>query len=525
MDVAAERGLRFRHQTGAAGRFFLPETMGAGGAFLDFDGDGWTDVFLVQSGVLPGQPGAPGRNALFRNRGDGRFEEVPDAGGAGESGYGMGCCAADIDNDGDTDLLVTGFQGCRLFRNDGGRFRDITAASGITDRAWAASAAFGDYDRDGRVDLYVANYVAYDLRTAAPCHNPDGTLGYCPPEVFPATVDRLYRNLGGGRFADVTASSGVPAVRTRGLGVLFVDYDQDGYPDIYVACDQSPNVLWHNERNGRFRNVAVEQAAAYDDRGQIMNGMGVDFADPDGDGDQDGVVANFSGQPNSFFENLGDRRGFAFRSGESGLGLPSVPLLGFGCNFLDYDSDGAVDLFVANGHVNPAIAESVPGVAYAEPASLYRNGGAGRFTLVPPQEGRGLWRSRVSRGSAVADFDHDGAPDLLVTNSGDAVELFRNQAAPGKHWLTVRLEGVRSNRSAVGALVRVQTDRVQTREVRAGSSYLSQSDLALTFGLGLAEAARSVEVRWPSGLKSTLASVPGGQILELREPVSDVRTR
>lgn len=518
LDVAEQAGIRFRHETGARGRYHLPETMGAGCAFFDYDGDGWTDIYLMQSGALPGDPPLAGaQSRLFRNTGSGSFEEVPGAAGLDGPGYGMGCCAADIDNDGDLDVFTTSYGGVALYRNDGGRFRNVTEAAGVATSGWGASAAFGDYDRDGFVDLFISRYVEYDLRTAASCNTPRGGLGYCPPEVFPATTDRLFRNRGNGTFEDVTARSGVGSVQTRGLGVVFLDYDRDGFPDIFVACDQSPNVLWHNQGNGTFRNRAVEAAVAFDNGGRIMNGMGVDFSDTDHDGDMDGVVANFSGQPNSFFRNLGGSGGFEFRSTESGLGIPSVPLLGFGCNFLDFDGDGWDDLFVANGHVNDAIAESVPGVTYAQPASLYQNRD-GSFRPVPEQPGKSLWRSRVSRGSAVADYDRDGAPDLLVTNSGEKAELFRNQAQLGKRWLTVRLEGRRSNRAGIGALVSITTDTVQTREVRAGSSYLSQNDLALTFGLGTTEVARKVAVTWPSGRSSRLENVPGGQVLLVREP-------
>ncbi|HEU4753225.1 MAG TPA: CRTAC1 family protein, partial [Armatimonadota bacterium] len=474
---------------------------------------------LLQGAPLPGRGPDPSlHTALFHNEGGGRFAEVTRGSGLVFNGFAMGCCAADIDNDGDPDVFISGFGRSALFRNDGGgRFTDITRKAGVEDPGWGASAAFADYDRDGLVDLFVSRYVEYDPATAPGCRSPSGGPGYCPPEVYPATPDRLYRNRGDGVFEDVTRRAGISAEKTRGLGVLWTDFDQDGYPDIFVACDQSPNVLWHNRRNGTFENVGSALGVALDDQGRIQNGMGVDFADPDHDGDQDGVVANFSGQANSYYEN--DRgHGFFYHSASSGLGAPSVRMLGFGCNFLDYDGDGWEDLFVANGHVNDHISEAVPDLTYAQPASLYRNLGGGRFTEVKGPAGQSLWRERVSRGSAVADYDGDGAPDLLVTNSNDQVELFHNEARPGARWLTVRLQGTKSNRSGIGARIRLTAGGTrQTREVRAGSSYLCQSDLAQTFGLGSAERVDALEVRWPSGKVTTLRNVAGGRVLNIRE--------
>ena len=518
-DVAGTAGVRFVHRPGGSGRHYLPETMGAGCAFFDYNGDGWVDILLLQGGTLPGDPSGPAsHNALFRNDGHGGFTPVTAAAGLDAPGYAMGCCAADIDNDGDCDVLITRFGGYSLYRNDAGRFVDITRAAGLDYLGWGASAAFGDYNGDGWVDLFVTNYVQYDPRTAPGCRAPDGSPGYCPPEVYQPTTDRLYRNRGNGSFEDVTLGSGIAALKTRGLGVEWVDFDQDGRPDVFVGCDQSPNVLWRNQGNGTFKNVAVDVAVALDGAGVVQNGMGVDFADPDHDGDMDGFVTNFSGQPNSYYVNQG-RSGFQYWSMESGLGRPSIRLLGFGCNFLDFDNDGWEDLFVVNGHVNDKIALAVPGIGYAEPASLYRNVGNGRFEELQGPAGQSLWRERVGRGSATADFDHDGDVDLLVSNAGQSAELFRNELSGEHSWLTVELEGTRSNRSAIGARVTIKTaETTQTREVRAGSSYLSQSDLALTFGLGRASRVAEFRVAWPSGRKTVLKDVTARQILALKEP-------
>lgn len=518
-EVSKQAGIAFTHRPGGSGKHFLPETMGAGCAFFDYDGDGWDDVLLIQGARLPGDPDGPvERTALFRNEGNGHFSRVEGAAGLDTPGYGMGCCAADIDNDGDCDVLITRFGGYSLFRNDGGHFVDITSAAGISYSGWGASAAFGDYDGDGLVDLFITNYVQYDPRTAPGCRAPDGSPGYCPPEVYQPTPDRLYRNRGDGKFEDVSERSGIASVKTRGLGVEWVDYDRDGKPDLFVGCDQSPNVLWHNLGNGTFKNVAVEMAVALDGSGAVQNGMGVDFADPDHDGDWDGYVTNFSGQPNAFYLNQG-KSGFQYWSMESGLGLPSIRQLGFGCNFLDYDNDGWDDLFVANGHVNDKIGLAVPGIGYAEPAALYRNLRNGRFAEVEGPPGQSIWRERVSRGSAVADFDHDGDVDLLVSNSGQDAELFRNELPGGSVWLTVRLEGTRCNRSAIGARVEVKTTGGrQLREVRAGSSYLSQSSLALTFGLGSATSVEELRITWPNGRTTLVKQVKTGQMLAVKEP-------
>jgi hypothetical protein len=528
VDVAESVGLSFRHESGAAGRHYFPETMGPGCAFLDYNGDGWPDVFLIQGGVLPGnpRPARPG-NRLFQNDGHGHFHEVPGAAGLENGGYGMGVCAADIDNDGDLDVFITNYGQNALYRNDQGpegtHFTNISRQAGIAGNGWGASAAFGDYDRDGFVDLFVCSYVRYDPLTSAVCKAPDGSPAYCPPEVYPPARCRLYHNRGDGTFQDVSRRSGVGKIAARALGVEFVDYDHDGWPDIFVACDQSPNLLWHNRRDGTFANVAVSRGVAFDDAGHIQNGMGIDFADTDHNGNLDAVVTTFAGQDTAFYQNEG-ALGFAYRSAQAGLGGADSLLLGFGCNFLDFDSDGWEDLFVANGHVDDHVDQTVPGVTYAEPCALYRNvrgpGGHPNFQAVPPVPGRGIWRRRVSRGSAIADYDHDGAVDILVANCGDRVELFRNQASPGNHWLTVRLEGRSSNRSAIGARIQLVTQATtQTREVRAGSSYLSQSDLAQTFGLGDADRARQIVVEWPSSRRTVLREVPGGQILAIREPV------
>jgi hypothetical protein len=491
--------------------------------FFDYDNDGDADLYCVQSGELPGRPGYGKRNrsALYRNEGGGRFRDVTAAAGVANDRYGQGCCAGDIDGDGDLDLYVTNFGANRLYRNNGdGTFTDIAAAAGAAVADYNTSAAFSDLDGDGDLDLYVARYARYEIGADPHCSQAPGLRSYCPPAQFDGAPDVLLRNDGDGSFTDVTRAAGLWEPTGRGLGVLFLDYDDDGRPDLYVANDGNLNRLYRNLGGLRFEDVTHTAGVGMSENGVLAAGMGVDSADYDGDGRPDLLVANFTGEFNDLYRNNGDGT-FATLSGPSGLGRPSLPYTGFGTAFLDFDLDGLPDLVVANGHVADDIAVANPGITYGQPETLFRNRGDGRFNDVSRAVGPDVQRLTVSRGLAVADFDLDGDPDFAVSNSNGPLQLFRNDGGNRHRWLRLRLRGA-GEPFAVGARVRVAAGgRTQVREVRTGASYCSQSELALTFGLGEAPRADWVEVRWPGGAVQRWEGLAAGQTHLLRQGRSD----
>ena len=530
VDVAAEVGLDFRHDNFATPARHFPETAEGGGAFVDVDSDGLLDIYLVQGApVVPEtQRANQPRNALFRQTANGRFEDVAGVMDVDDAGVGMGCCAADIDNDGDLDLYVTNYGPNLLYRNDGERF--AAASADVAGAQWSAACAFGDYDRDGFVDLYVANYVVYDPDDPVVGATPyvadvseykGMATGYPHPAYYPAEPDFLYRNRGDGTFADVTAETGVYQPGGKGLGVAFADHDADGWPDIYVANDNVRNYLFHNEGEGRFAEVAILAGASYGQTGRAEAGMGVDWGDYDNDGHQDLVVTNFQREPNTLLRNEGDGF-FRDESYATGSGKVSLPLLGFGANFLDFDLDGRLDLFVANGHVLDNAEQIDQSTTYRQPDLLLHNRGPGQFGTttfvdVAPEAGPGFHRNQVGRGSAIGDYDSDGDPDILVINIGDTPALLRNDSDTS-HWLQVRARGTTSNRDGIGARIEVLSDQGrQVREIRAGSSYQSQSELVAHFGLGQEPSVRELIIHWPSGQSDTLHNVTANRILTVVE--------
>ena len=512
-DVTEAAGLRFKNEHGSALPLTLVETMAGGGAFVDYDGDGWLDAYLI-SGA--------GENRLFHNNGDGTFTDVTARAGAGDHGrYHMGVCATDVDGDGAVDLYLTNHGRNTLLRNRGdGTFGDATERAGVGDQRWSVSCAFLDYDRDGRPDLYVANYV--DFAQGPRLCARRGTESNCPPFVYPAQPHRLYRSVGEGRFADVSAESGVGSQVGRGMGVIAFDYDDDGWPDLAVANDNDANFLFRNQGNGRMKEVAFGAGTAYSGEGHVASSMGLDFADYDGDGRLDFVVTNFQNEVTTLFHNLG-RGMFSEDGGLLGL-TPTQPYVGWGVGFVDVDNDGDKDLFIANGHVHHNIAIRDPTTSFPQRPQLFDNR-AGTFVEAVERAGPFCQSRVVGRGVAFGDYDNDGDVDVLVNCLGEAPHLLRNDGGNVRHWLSIELVGDpqatsgpwRTSRSALGSRVVVSAGgHRQVDEVRGGGSYASSNDPRLHFGLGDATEA-DIEVRWLDGTRQVVRGVPTDRFVRIAE--------
>jgi hypothetical protein len=517
-DVTAAAGIRFRHVNGAFGKKYLPETMGSGVAVFDFDGDGRQDLLFVNSRSWPGRTGARATPALYRNDGDGTFRDVTKPAGLDFETYGMGVTAADYDNDGKTDLYLTGLGGNRLLRNEGGRFADVTAAAGVAGGGFSTGAAFLDYDNDGKLDLLVVNYVEWSAETDLFCTLDGKTKSYCTPESYKGQSPALYRNRGDGRFEDVTRKAGLHNPSAKALGVALLDYDGDGWLDVFLANDTQPNNLYRNDGKGAFGDVAMRAGVAFSEAGVARAGMGVDAADYDGSGRPSLVIGNFANEMMALYHNEGTGL-FLDEAPSSTLGQSSLLSLTFGCFFFDYDLDGRLDIFALNGHVADDVEAVQSRVKYAQPPHLFRNLGGGRFEDASAKVGEAFRRAMVGRGAAHGDFDGDGDLDVVVTTNGGPARLLRNDGGNRNHWLRVRLRGTRSNRDGIGAKVTV-TVAGGARSwalVRTGSSYLSQSELAPTFGLGSAAMAARVEIAWPSGQVDALSDVAADRELLVEE--------
>jgi enediyne biosynthesis protein E4 len=520
IDVARQAGVVFHHTNGASADKHLVETMGSGGLFFDYDGDGWPDIFIVDGGSIANSAAdRRARHRLFHNRGNGTFEDVTDRSGIRHRAYGMGACAGDYDGDGRPDLYVTGYGANTLYRNQGdGRFAEVTATARVGDSRWSTGCAFADLDGDGDLDLWVTNYVDADRAHSPFCG--DAKLGvrfYCHPLKYGPLANTVYRNDGNGVFTDVTAASGVGGLRSNGLGVVIVDYDGDGRPDVFVSNDTMPNFLFHNEGNFRFKETGLVSGIAVAADGRARAGMGIDTGDFNGDGLLDLVITNLDFEMHTLHRGL-ERGLFAYASTESGIGFPTLPFVGFGVAFFDYDNDGQLDIAIANGHILDNAPQFRAGSTYMQRKLLFHNTTGGRFVEAGRTSGPAFAVERVSRGLAVADFDNDGDLDLLVTNNGGDAELLRNDGGNRANWLTVRLRGRVPNTDAIGARVRVTTGaRTQFRDVKAGSSYLSQNDLRAQFGLGTATTVDRVEVRWPSGRMDTFATLDVNRIVTIEE--------
>ncbi|HVO58415.1 MAG TPA: CRTAC1 family protein [Dongiaceae bacterium] len=519
-NVSDAAGIHFKHNSGAYGGKLLPETMGSGCAFLDFDGDGFQDILLVNSMDWPGHKRTRSTLKLYQNNRNGTFSDVTRAAGLDIELYGMGVAVGDYNNDGFPDILITCVGQNRLFQNTGkGTFLDVTKASGLAGRqAFSTSAVWFDYDRDGHLDLFVCNYVNWSPEHDVFCSLDGKNKSYCTPEAYRGETCWMFRNRGNGTFEDVTAASGVFDTSSKSLGVAMLDFDHDGWPDLVVANDTQPNKLYRNLRNGKFRDVAVEAGLAFSAEGKARAGMGVDVGDFENSGRPGIAITNFDNEMVGLYRGSATPGQFDDISLASGIGVPSKTTLGFGCGFADLDLDGRLDLVVANGHIDDTVRNIRGNVGYAQPPHLFLNQGNGKFQDVAPSTGADFAMARVGRGLAFADFDRDGDVDVLLTANNGPACLFRNDLRSGNRALRLRLTGSKSNRDAIGAVVRVTAaGQTQMRMVRSGSSYLSQSELPLTFGLGRAEQADKLIVEWPSGATQEFNNVRGGKALQLTE--------
>ena len=512
-DVTQQAGLNFRHNSGAFGAKYLPETMGPGCAFIDYDGDGWLDILLVNGCDWPGHKRGRTTLHLYRNNRNGTFTDVTSAAGLAVEMYGMGVAVADYDNDGRPDIFVTAVGQNRLFRNIGqGRFADVTAKAGLAGRsAFSTSAMWVDYDRDGLLDLFVCNYVQWSDQHDMFCSVDGKNKSYCTPEAYRGSTCWLFRNRGDGTFEDVTAKSGIFDTSSKSLGVALLDYDRDGWPDLVVTNDTQPNKLYRNRRNGTFEEIGVRAGIAFSEDGRARAGMGVDTADFLNAGASGLAITNFDNEMVALYRatEAGSFKDIAL---PSGIGPASRNTLGFGCAFLDADLDGKLDLAVVNGHIDATVRNIRSNVGYAQAPHLFLNQGGGRFRDVANETGPHFAAAKVARGLACGDFDNDGDVDLLITtNQGPAV-LYRNDVFNGNRSLRLRLTGTKSNRDGIGAVVRLHTaGGAQMQTIRSGSSYLSQSELAVTFGLGPRDSAQRLIVEWPSGRTQEFKDVRHGR--------------
>ena len=517
VDVTKAAGLTYRHNSGATGKKYLPETLGPGVAFLDYNGDGWQDLFFTNGKDWPGQRRRASTLELYRNNQNGTFTNVTSASGLAREIYGMGTTVADFDNDGDSDLFVSALGQSLLFQNTNGVFRDITKEAGLFGPTeFSTSAAWLDYDKDGNLDLYVANYVQWTPETDIRC-TLDGTeKSYCTPESYKGSSARLWRNKGNGTFQDVTKEAGVLDPTSKGLGISVLDANQDSWPDLLLANDTQPNRLYINSGKGTFAEKGVMAGIAYSELGNARAGMGVAAGDYDRSGFPSVLITNFSSEMLALYHNEGNGL-FVDEAPRSAVGRSSLLTLGFGCFFYDYDLDGWLDIFVANGHIEQGIERIQSKIRYAQPPHLFRNTGGGKFEEVTRTMGAAFNKPLVARGAAYGDFDNDADLDVVImTNNGPAV-LLRNEGGTNRS-LRLRLVGTRSNRDGLGAVVTVKAGKEsQTAMAQSGSSYLSQSEGILTFGAGKAQSVDSVEVRWPSGRTDRLSGVKTGTVVTIQE--------
>ena len=511
-DVTTPAGIQFKHNSGAFGGKFLPETLGSGCAFLDYDRDGWQDILLINGADWPGHKKGRSTLRLYHNNGNGTFTDVTSRAGLDVELYGMGVAIGDYNNDGFPDILVTCVGQNRLFRNNGkGSFVDVTNVSGLAKReGFSTSALWFDYDRDGRLDLFVCNYVKWSPEHDVFCSLDGKHKSYCTPEAYRGATCWLFHNRGDGTFEDVTAASGIFDSSSKSLGVALIDDNHDGWPDLLVANDTQPNKLYRNQHNGTFKDAAVEAGLAFSSEGKARAGMGVDVADFDNSGAPGVAITNFDNEMIGLYRANG--KGFEDIAAQTGVGMASKNSLGFGCAFLDVNLDGWLDFAVANGHIDETVRNIRGNVGYAQPPQLFLNNGKANFQDVAPEVGGSFDLPKVGRGLAYGDFDRDGDLDLLITTNNGPAYLYRNDQLSGNRSIRFHLIGTKSNRDAIGATVRVYASGLnQSRMVKGGSSYLSQSELPITFGLEKRDRVERVVIDWPNGQTEEYKNLAAGR--------------
>ena len=518
VDITRQAGIRFQHNSGAFGQKYLPETMGAGCAFLDYNNDGWQDILLINSMDWPGHKRRTSFPALYRNNKNGTFLDVTQEAGLTTEIYGMGTAIGDFDNDGWVDIYISALGPDRLFRNLGnGKFADVTQKAGLNNPDYGASAAWFDYDKDGDLDLVVTQYVQWSVETDIRCSLDGVNKSYCTPESYKGLSSRLYQNQGKGTFVDVTQKAGLLDPTGKALGVAVFDSNNDGWPDLLIANDTQPNRLYLNNKNGMFTERGVQAGIAFSEDGTVRGAMGVDTADYDGSGFASLLIANFSNEMLSLYHNEGKGL-FVDEAPTSTVGQASLLTLAFGCFFFDLDLDGRMDIFVANGHVENDINKVQKRVTYPQPPHLFHNRGNNQFAEITQLVGPSLKVPRVARGAAYGDIDNDGDLDMLVTTNGGPAFLWRNDGGNANQYLKIRTVGTRSNRDGIGAVVRLKLPSgTLWQQVKSGSSYCSQSELPLTFGLGKMTEVPSLEVVWPSGSVDRISNVSSNQFLTIQE--------
>ena len=517
-QATVEAGIHFRHEDGRSGEKYYLETLGAGAAWFDYNRDGKIDIYFVNGADLPGMQSAVlPTNAIYRNDGDGVFTDVSQDAGVNNSSYGFSCAVGDYNNDGFPDLYVTNFGPNILYRNNGdGSFTDVTEIACVGDESWGVSAAFADYDNDGNLDLFVTNYVEYDIKENPQCGR-FGLRTHCGPEAFKGTSCVLYKNNGDETFTDVTNEAGVFNPNGKGMGVIWCDYDNDRNLDLFVANDKLADWLYRNNGDGTFTDVGLSSGVALNEMGIAYSSMAPIFGDINNDGWFDLLITNFQDEPNSVYANEGNGL-FSDITYRSKIGGATLPRLAWGADFADFDNDGYVDLFVATGHLDDNIQAINPTITYAQQNQLFWNQGDSSFAEVSNSSGNGLHLKKVSRGTALGDYDNDGDIDILVTNSNQAPDLLRNDSINQNHWLIFTTVGTRSNRSGIGTRIKVvAAGKSLMREVKSGGSYPSHSDMRLHFGLGKSDKADFVEIQWPSSLVERFKDVKGDRFLVAKE--------